>query len=105
MAIYRGVAFVITKGQSVGSFPEAFRSIIRYESSGGLSIVPMGVMLLVAGLGWMFLSKMAVGRRGYAVGGNELASRYSGIRVERVRLHVFVIARISVGIAALLSIG
>ena len=29
MAIFRGIAFVITKGQSVGGFPEAFRNIVR----------------------------------------------------------------------------
>ena len=29
MAIYRGIAFVITKGQSVGSFPAAFRDFVK----------------------------------------------------------------------------
>lgn len=105
MAIYRGIAFVMTKGQSVGSFPEAFRSIVRFEAGAGLSIVPLGVMLLVSALGWLFLSRMAAGRRVYAIGGNELASRYSGIRVERVKLLVFVISGFTAGIAALLSIG
>lgn len=105
MAIYRGVAFVMTKGQSVGSFPEAFRNMVRFEAGAGLSIVPLGVMLLASALGWMFLSRMAAGRKVYAIGGNELASRYSGIRVERVKLLVFVISGFTAGIAALLSIG
>jgi ribose transport system permease protein len=105
MAIYRGVAFVMTKGQSVGSFPETFRDMIRYEFATDLSIVPLGVMLLVTVLGSIFLSRMAAGRRVYAIGGNELASRYSGIRVERVKLGVYIISGISAGIAALLSIG
>jgi ribose/xylose/arabinose/galactoside ABC-type transport system permease subunit len=105
MAIYRGIAFVMTKGQSIGTFPETFRQIIRYEYFEGLSVVPLLVMLLVAGLGWMFLARMAAGRRVYAVGGNELASRYSGIRVERVKLLVFLISGLTAGIAAMLSIG
>jgi ribose/xylose/arabinose/galactoside ABC-type transport system permease subunit len=105
MAIYRGIAFVMTKGQSIGSFPEAFRALIRYEFTEGLSIVPLAVMLLVAALGWMFLARMAAGRRVYAVGGNELASRYSGIRVERIKLLVFIFSGLTAGIAALLSIG
>jgi ribose/xylose/arabinose/galactoside ABC-type transport system permease subunit len=105
MAIYRGIAFVLTKGQSVGAFPEAFRSLIRFEYGEGLSVVPLAVMLLVTAAGWLFLVRMAAGRRVYAIGGNELASRYSGIRVERMKLLVFVISGVTAGIAALLSIG
>ena len=104
MAIFRGIAFVITKGQSVGGFPESFRNMIRWEIS-GLSVVPLLVMILVTMAGGIFLSRLAAGRRVYAVGGNELASRYSGIRVERVKLCVFLISGIAAGISALLSIG
>ena len=105
MAIFRGIAFVITKGQSVGGFPPAFRDLIRWEVGDGLSLVPLGVMLLVAVIGGVYLSRLAAGRRVYAVGGNELASRYSGIRVERVKLSVFIFSGLTAGIAALLSLG
>ncbi|MBI2925590.1 MAG: ABC transporter permease [Verrucomicrobia bacterium] len=105
MAIYRGIAFVITKGQSVGSFPAAFRDLVRWETSGGLSLVPLGVMVLVAAIGGVYLARMAAGRRVYAVGGNELASRYSGIRVERVKLSVYVFSGLTAGISALLALG
>ena len=105
MAIYRGAAFVMTSGQSVGGFPESFRAMVRHDFGTGLSIVPLGVMIAVAVLGGIFLSRMAAGRRVYAVGGNEVASRYSGIRVERVKLGVFILSGFTAGIAALLAIG
>jgi len=105
MAIFRGIAFVLTKGQSIGGFPEGFRNLIQWGTDGGLSLTPMIVMLLVTIIGALYLSRMAAGRRIYAIGGNELASRYSGIRVERVKLGVFVISGLTAGIAALLSIG
>jgi ribose/xylose/arabinose/galactoside ABC-type transport system permease subunit len=105
MAILRGIAFVITKGQSVGGFPPAFRNLVRLEVGDGLSLVPMLVMLLVLGAGWIFLSRLAAGRRIYAIGGNELAARFSGIRVERVKLGVYLLSGLAAGIAALLSIG
>ncbi len=105
MAIFRGIAFVLTKGQSIGGFPEGFRNLIQWGTDGGLSLTPMIVMLLVTIIGAIYLSRMAAGRRIYAIGGNELASRYSGIRVERVKLGVFVISGLTAGIAALLSIG
>src|ERR1051325_3078237 len=105
MAIFRGIAFVITKGQSIGSFPEAFRSLIGWRTAGGLSLVPLAVMVLVAVAGGLYLARLAAGRRVYAIGGNELASRFSGIRVERVKLSVFIFSGLTAGIAALLSLG
>lgn len=105
MAILRGIAFVVTKGQSVGGFPQAFRDIVRWEVGDGLSLVPLAVMVLVTVAGAIYLSGLAAGRRVYAIGGNELASRYSGIRVERVKLGVYLFSGLTAGIAALLSIG
>jgi len=105
MAIFRGIAFVITKGQSIGGFPQSFRDLVRYEVGEGLSLVPLGVMVIVAILGGLYLSRKASGRRIYAIGGNELASRYSGIRVERVKLSVFIFSGLTAGIAALLALG
>ena len=105
MAILRGMAFVATKGQSVGGFPPLFRELVRMETPGGLSLVPLGVMLAVLLVGWIFLSRLAAGRRVYAVGGNELASRFSGIRVERVKLGVYLLSGVAAGVSALIALG
>ncbi len=105
MAILRGVAFVATKGQSIGGFPAELRDIVRFEAGDGLSLVPLGVMVVVAVLGWIFLSRLAAGRRVYAIGGNELAARFSGIRVERAKLGIYLLSGLTAGLAALLSLG
>jgi ribose transport system permease protein len=105
MAIFRGVAFVVTKGQSIFGFPPLFRDLVLWEVGHGLKLVPMAVMLVVTLAGGIYLSRLAAGRRVYAVGGNELASRYSGIRVEWVKLSVFTFAGLAAGIAAVLNIG
>jgi ribose/xylose/arabinose/galactoside ABC-type transport system permease subunit len=105
MAVFRGIAFVITKGQSVGEFPQGFRDMVRWETADGLTVVPLAIMILVTIVGGIYLARMAAGRRVYAIGGNELASRYSGIRVERVKLSVFIFSGLTAGIAALLSLG
>lgn len=104
MAIYRGIAFVQTNGQSIGGFPEAFRSFVRQEYN-GLSLVPLIVMIIVVVIGGIFLSQFATGRKVYAVGGNEVASRYSGIRVGRIKLLAYSISGLVAGIAAVLSLG
>jgi ribose/xylose/arabinose/galactoside ABC-type transport system permease subunit len=111
MAIFRGIAFVITNGQSIGNFPAAFQALIRWgpgqaaDATNRLSLTPLIVMLVVTVFGMIFLQRLAAGRRVYAVGGNELASRYSGIRVERVKFGVFLLSGLTAGIAALLAIG
>ncbi|MDB6131581.1 MAG: rbsC 1, partial [Verrucomicrobiales bacterium] len=67
--------------------------------------VPLLIMIIVAIFGGVYLTRTAAGRRIYAVGGNEVASRFSGIRVEWVKLTVFIFSGLTAGIAALLSIG
>ena len=104
MAIYRGIAFVQTSGQSIGGFPEQFRNFVRQEFN-GLSLVPLVVMIIVMVVGGIFLSQTAIGRKVYAVGGNEIASRYSGIRVGRVKLLAYTITGLTAGIASVLSLG
>jgi len=105
MAILRGIAFVATRGQSVGGFPASFRDLVRMEIGDGLSFIPLATMVIVTVVGWIFLSRLAAGRRVYAIGGNELAARFSGIRVERVKLGVYVISGLTAGIAALMALG
>ena len=105
MAIFRGIAFVITEGQSIGSFPAKFCQLVTWETEGGLRFMPLVVMVIIGIIGSVYLARMAAGRRIYAIGGNELASRYSGIRVERVKLSVFIFSGVTAGIAALLALG
>ncbi len=105
MAIYRGIAFVITGGQSVGEFPPEFRKLVRWQVGDDLSLAPLAVILLAAVAGGIYLSRLAAGRRIYAVGGNELASRFSGIRVARVKLSVYIYSGLAAGVAALVALG
>ena len=105
MAIYRGIAFVLTQGQSIGGFPQGFRDFIRQGVIRDLSLVPLIVMVTICVLGGTLLSRMAIGRKIYAVGGNETATRYSGIQVGGVKLLVYILSGLSAGIAAVLSLG
>ncbi len=105
MAVFRGIAFVITNGQSIGGFPQSFREFVRWETGGGLSLVPLAGMVLILALGWIYLSRLSMGRHIYAVGGNEVASRFSGIRVARTKLSVYLVSGLMAGVAALLALG
>src|SRR5580698_351203 len=56
MSIFRGIAFVITNGQSIGGFPQTLRNIIRWEVGDGIFPVPPLIMVFVAIIGGIYLS-------------------------------------------------
>lgn len=66
-------------------------------------IVPTGVwlMLLLAVLVWLLLRFTVFGRHVFAVGANEEAARLCGISVVRVRIAVYSLAGLFVGVAGL----
>lgn len=105
MAIFRGIAFVVTQGQSIGQFPAPLREVVGWQAGGDLSLTPLIVTLAVTILASVYLSRTAPGRRIYAVGGNEQASRFSGIRVGPVKLGVFMLSGVAAAVAALLQLG
>lgn len=106
MAIYRGIAFVMTKAQSYTQFPEQFTDgLIRYEVGHNLYPVPMTIMVAVTILVALYLKYTVTGRQIFAIGGNEQAARYSGLPVERVKLKVYAFGGLLAGVAAMIMLG
>jgi ribose/xylose/arabinose/galactoside ABC-type transport system permease subunit len=104
MWVLRGIAFVVSHAESV-LVPDALTSVAkaRLGLSADLYPVPVLVMLVVAAIGQVYLSRTVSGRYVFAIGGNPEASRYSGLRVDRVKLGVYAISGLSAGIAAFLG--
>jgi len=101
MWILRGIAFVISKAESI-LVPDALTDFAKATLGlrPGLYPIPLLFMLAVTLLGLLFLAKMVVGRYVYAVGGNLEASRYSGLRIGRILVGVYMISGLTAGIAA-----
>lgn len=105
MAIFRGIAFVMTEAQSYTGFPVQFTDgLIRYRV-GGLYPVPMAIMIGVVILAGLYLRYFVAGRHIFAVGGNELAARFSGLPVDRIKLRVYAISGLCAGVAAVVMLG
>lgn len=104
MWIFRGVSFVISKAESI-SFPDSAISAVKSTLGlqAGLYPVPLIMMVLVSIGGVLYLSKTTGGRNVYALGGNEQAARYSGIRISRVQIGVYTLAGLCAGIAAFIG--
>ena len=88
MSIARGTSLLIT-----GGMPISIQNKITYLGSGYVGVVPVPVILMftVAFIGYIFATKTLPGRNIYAVGNNEKAAKLSGIRVDRVKIMVFMI--------------
>lgn len=64
--------------------------------------VPIWLMILFAGVAYLTMDRLPLGRQIYAVGGNARAAELSGIRVDRVRLVVYVISGLCAAMAGLI---
>ncbi|MEU0407594.1 ABC transporter permease [Streptomyces griseorubiginosus] len=103
LIILRGLLVGATKGKTLFGMPDAFFSLATTT----FLRVPLSVWLAacafaVAGL---VLKYHRVGRALYAIGGNLEAARAAGIRVDRVRLVVYVVAGMLASLGGLLYTG
>jgi len=108
MAIYRGLVFVFSGGQSVSGFPDDLQGFMKTELQLGqvtVNPVPMLIMVLVAVAGMFVLSRTVTGRQVYAIGGNETAARYAGIPVGRVKILCFTAVGLLAGLSACVYAG
>ena len=90
-------------GQTVYNLPEAY-IYIGAESWLG---IPVAVWITVAtfAVAALFLRYHRVGRAMYAIGGNLEAARAAGIRVDRIRVGVFVVASVLAAVGGLMQAG
>ncbi len=90
MAIARSFTLVYTQGMPITGFPRSFRFIGRGEILG--IPVPIVIMLSVLVLTWYILRMTKIGLYAYAIGGNEEATRLSGVRVGIYKVLFYVIS-------------
>ncbi len=87
LSIVRGLAFVISSGQTNLLNIPSFR-FLGVDSLAGIP-VPLVIMLVMYALMFVLMGYTNFGRSAYAVGGSADAARLSGIPVDRVRVLVY----------------
>jgi ribose transport system permease protein len=104
LLLYRGAARYIagdsTKGFGTGEGFEWLRTL----AAGSLGGVPMPfvIMCVVAAVAWLLMHRSVYGRHLFAVGHNEEASRYSGVRTRPVVAVAYVISGILASVSAII---
>lgn len=98
--ISTGAAFQIKGGQSITGLPTSLTSI----GEGTIANIPVisVIFIAVAVVAYFTLKHTTFGISTYAVGGNEVAARLCGIKVQNVRLILYVVSGFLGGLAAVL---
>jgi len=92
LALYRGLALVVLESRGISSFPTWFTTF-GFGSVPGLPIPwPFVLYLGLAAILAVVLHGTWIGREIYAIGKNQAASRFSGVRVARIKLWLFVLS-------------
>jgi ribose transport system permease protein len=97
----RGLVYIVSNQYDV-RFPglESFLFIGR----GYVGPIPFPVVLLVAATvaAWLLETRTTLGRSIHALGGNEVATRLSGVHIDRVRLMTYAISGASAALAGVI---
>jgi ribose transport system permease protein len=97
--IFRGIAFLLTGGQSHAVTASGFQWLGRQRILGIPSALI--VMIVIMAIAYVILRHTKFGRNVYAIGGNPVASKLAGIDVDRQRLFCFMVVSLSASLSGL----
>ncbi|WP_010109633.1 ABC transporter permease [Verminephrobacter aporrectodeae] len=100
MGIFRGLAYISSDGMPVTVDDEAFLRI----GNGHLLGLPVPIWILGAllVLNHLVLSRSVFGRKVYLAGGNAEAAAYAGIRVQRLKVAIFMLSGLMASVGGML---
>lgn len=102
LALYRGLAEGISQARSVRGYPEWFFFFGQGEVLGvPFQLWILGLATLIAAV---ILGLTPFGRATYAIGANETAARFSGIRVNATKLWIYTAAGFCSALAAVVFV-
>ncbi|AUL97747.1 ribose ABC transporter permease [Vibrio vulnificus] len=104
MTLLRGVTMVYTDGRPISTgFTDTADAFAWFGTGYALGIpVPVWLMVIVFAAAWYLLNHTRFGRYVYALGGNESATRLSGINVDKVKIGVYAICGLLAALAGII---
>jgi len=98
MSAFFGLAEGLSHARAISGFPPAYLALATSRT--GHLPFPGWLVLLVAAGSIALLSRTVNGQAIYSIGLNETASRFSNIKVDRIKLALYTLAGTAAGIAA-----
>jgi rhamnose transport system permease protein len=102
LALFRGLALIVLGPDGVSDFPTAFTAFGFGSVPGTLIPWPFVVFVAMAIVLAIVLHRTWIGRQVYAIGKNPGAARYSGVRVTRVKVSLFVLSGLVASLAGVI---
>lgn len=101
--LYRGIEYIYTEAKTVRGLPAKFSTMMNsLNNSIPIPVIIMFIVMLII----LVISKYTrYGRYIFAIGGNEEATRLSGISVKAVRIATYTILGLICAVCAILYIG
>ena len=100
MSLFRGLSYIVLGDQAFNGYPDSFayfgRGYVFWVIS--FELVLFAVLAVIYGV---VLHGTNFGRHVYTIGNNATAARFSGVRVERVKMVLFLLTGLMSGIAAI----
>ncbi|MEG0630484.1 MAG: ABC transporter permease [Christensenellaceae bacterium] len=104
MSVFRGLAYVVTGGYPVLGVPDSYRMVVDGEVLPFIRISTLVFFAFVV-IMYIILKKTKFGTYIYSIGGNEEATRLSGVKVHSNKTMIYAIAMIGTALAAMIQIG
>lgn len=98
--VIRGIAYIITDGRSVSCTNDFFTSLGNGYFLG--VPIPIYIVAIVMIIISILLYYTKFGRRMYAIGGNETAAKFSGIKVNGIMIKVYMISGLLAALAGVI---
>jgi rhamnose transport system permease protein len=102
LALFRGLALIVLGPRGVSNFPPEFTALGFGHVPGTLIPWPFVIFLALAIILGIILHKTWLGRQVFAVGKSTGAARFSGVRVQRLRISLFVLAGVIAALAGVI---
>jgi rhamnose transport system permease protein len=102
LALFRGMALIVLGPRGISNFPAEFTEFGFGHVPGTDIPWPFVVFVGLAILLGIVLHRTWIGRQIYAVGRNEGAARFSGVRVARLKIGLFVLSGLIAALAGII---
>src|SRR5690606_567626 len=101
MSLFRGISFIILGDQSFKGYPASF-AWLGQGYVGWVISFELVLFAVCAVIYWVLLHRTNFGRRVFAIGNNDVAARFSGVRVDKIKFIRFCLTGLMSGMAAVL---
>lgn len=104
MSVIRGSAMWITNTAAVPIKNITFNTVFGIGDVGGIPVLILWTILFYI-IGIIVFNKTPFGRHTLAVGGNEVSAGYSGIKIDKIKIIVFLMSGVFAAFAGILYAG